>query len=158
MVIDAQMNGAGTSRPSDDVFTAASYDPGRTLHLVLFRYQSKVTLEQKKEVMRRFLALKDSPRQDNGQPYILFVYGGFKDYVLPSGLEFEQGYILGFKSGGDRNYYEGAPIVTDPKFFDLKHQDFKNFVGPLLHKTNDVVDGVLVLDYKDASLDYKYVP
>lgn len=147
MAIDTQSGRAAESRPPDDIFTSASYDPGRTLHLVLFKYKPEVTSEQKMEVAQRFFALQQSRRKDNGQPYILFIYGGVQNSLIGKDFGFEQGYTLGFKSGGDRNYYEGDPIVTDPSFFDEYHAEFKAFVGPLLLEDG----GVIVLDYKDGS-------
>lgn len=131
-------------RPSDAVFTNSAFDWGLVVHLVFLKYKDDVTLDQKKEVAQRFHALQESRRQDTGQPYIKYIIGGVQNSLAGLGAGFEEGYTVGFQSAGDRNYYEGKPIVTDPNFFDKNHEDFKNFLNPLL----DDVNGVLVFDYK----------
>ena len=53
----------------------------------------------------------------------------------------EQGFVVTFASAGDRNYYVGEPVISDSRFIDPVHADFKAFVGPLL-----APGGVLVFD------------
>ncbi|WP_233233803.1 Dabb family protein [Bordetella sp. LUAb4] len=134
---------AMTARPPEDVFTSESYQPGLLLHVVLFKYKPEVTAEQKREVQRRFLALRDSKRPGAESPYILSITSGYQSSMEGVGLDFEQGFTVTFKSAGDRNYYVGKPIVNDPAHFDPHHDEFKAYVGPLLAPQA----GVLVFDY-----------
>lgn len=132
-----------TARPPDDIFTSASYQPGLLLHVVLFKYRPEVTVEQKQEVQRRFLALGESRRGGATSPYILSITSGYQNSMEGAGLGFEQGFTVAFGSAGDRNYYVGKPIVNDPAYFDARHDAFKAYVGPLLATQG----GVLVFDY-----------
>ena len=122
-------------------FTAPDYKPGMIRHIVLFRYNEAVSPEQKEEVIRRFLALRTLSKR-NGNTYIVSIETGSE--ISGEGLDqcLEQGFIVTFKSQGDRNYYVGQPIVTDSRFYDLAHQAFKDFVGPLLDQ-----NGALVFDF-----------
>lgn len=122
-------------------FTSSDYKPGLVRHIVLFKYNSAVTSDQKEEVIRRFLALKRLSKR-NGTPFILSIETG--PDISGEGLDqcFEQGFIVTFNSQGDRNYYVGQPVVTDPAFYDPAHQAFKDFVGPLLDQ-----NGAFVFDF-----------
>lgn len=123
-------------------FTARDYGPGPVTHIVLFAYRATTTPEQKAEVARRFHALADSPR--DGAPYIVSITSGaqISGETAPGG--FEYGFVVTFASLGDRNYYVGEPVVTDPAFFDPVHHEFKSFVAPLLREG---AEGVLVFDF-----------
>lgn len=123
-------------------FTDSRYKPGFVRHIVLFRYAEGVSVELKNEVKRRFLALQKSPR--NGRPYILGIETGAQNGGENVDQGLEQAFIVTFKSQGDRNFYVGQPLFSDPNFYDVNHQTFKDFVGPLLQK-NPL--GVLVFDY-----------
>jgi len=122
-------------------FTAPDYKPGMIRHIVLFRYLEAVTSEQKEEVIRRFLALRTLSKR-NGNTYIVSIETGSE--ISGEGLDqcFEQGFIVTFKSQGDRNYYVGQPVFTDPDFYDAAHQAFKDFLGPMLDQ-----NGALVFDF-----------
>lgn len=133
-------------------FTASDYKPGLIKHIVLFRYQDSVTQEQKNEVKKRFLALANQAKRD-GERYIVSIVAGDENSGEGVDQGLEQGFIVTFKSQGDRNYYVGAPLIDtstdDAKklnkdFFDPAHQAFKDFVGPLLHQ-NPL--GVVVFDF-----------
>jgi hypothetical protein len=121
-------------------FTAADYKPGAVKHVVLFRFKPGVSSEKQKEAMARFRALVTQATRD-GKPYIVSLESGTQSSGEGAGLNMKQGFIVTFASEGDRNYYVGAPVVTDPKFYDKVHQSFKEFVGPLL-------DGAVVFDFK----------
>lgn len=128
---------------SDKVFTAHNYHPGIVKHIVLFRYKGSVTLEQKKEVIQRFLKLRDSKRPGEKLPYVVSIVTGSQNSGEKVSMGFEQGFIVTFSSEGDRNYYVGTPVVKDPAYYDANHAKFKKFVGPLLAKNH----GVLVFDF-----------
>ena len=123
-------------------FTAADYKVGPIKHIVLFRYRAEVTSAQKDDVRRRFLALRSSARR-NDAPYIEDILSGDQSSGEGADQGFEQASILTFRSEGDRNYYVGTPIVTDPDCCDPAHDRFKAFVGPLLRER----DGALVFDF-----------
>jgi hypothetical protein len=122
-------------------FTSSDYKPGIIKHIVLFRYAANVTTDQKSEVIRRFLALRTLAKR-NGKSYILSIDTGAE--ISGEGVDqgLEQGFIVTFKSQGDRNYYVGQPVVTDSNFYEPAHQAFKDFVGPLLDQ-----NGALVFDF-----------
>lgn len=122
-------------------FTAPDYAPGNVVHVVLFRFLPEVDAASKAEVERRFRALQSEPDPDRGR-YILSIEAGSQASGEGAGGGFELGFVVRFSSEGDRNYYVGAPVQTDPAFFDPAHAAFKTFVGPL-------VADVLVYDLVD---------
>jgi hypothetical protein len=124
-----------------DRFTARDYRPGTVTHIVLFKYAPAATEADRAEVARRFHALAATDR--GGAPYIVSITSGAQrsGEAAPGG--FEHGFVVTFSSFGDRNFYVGEPIVTDPEFYDRVHAEFKEFVGPLLAPPGDV----LVFDF-----------
>jgi hypothetical protein len=105
---------------------------------VLFRYSQNITEAEKTTAERRFLALK-SLAQRAGKSYILSLEAGVE--ISGEGVDqgLEQGFIVTFRSQGDRNYYVGQPVVNDPTHYDPAHQAFKDFIAPLLDKNGAVV-------------------
>ena len=135
-------------------FMASNYKKGTVKHVVLFRYTESTTPEQKAEIARRFVALKGLALR-NGKPYIVSIETGAQTSGEGVDQGLEQGFIVTFKSAGDRNYYVGAPIVdtstleakrANAGFFDPAHQDFKEFVGGFLHQPINPT-GVVVFDF-----------
>src|SRR3954453_11259738 len=118
-------------------FTSPDYKPGTIRHIVLFRYRPGTSKAVQAEVKRRFLDLKRL------SPYIVSVETGAQNSGEGADQGLQQGFLLTFRSEGERNFYVGAPIITDPSAYDLNHQAFKEFVGPLLDK-----NGALVFDYR----------
>ena len=117
----------------------------------MFHYGEDVTAQQKEEVKARFLALKQLARRD-GRSYIVSIETGAENSGEGADQGLEQGFIVTFRSQGDRNYYVGQPVVTDSAFYDPAHQAFKDFVGPLLHTSaGGAVDGVTVFDFAAES-------
>lgn len=130
------------ARIGPEKFTSSDFKPRTVHHIVIFRYKDGTTETQRAEIRQRFLTLAKVAKRD-GKPYIISIETGRQ--ASGEGLHrgFEEAFIVTFRSEGDRNYYVGAPIVTNPKFFDAAHQRFKEFVGPFV--TQD--DGVLVFDF-----------
>lgn len=126
-------------------FTAPDYRVGTIRHLVLFRYGDEVSADQMDEVKSRFLALQQQSVR-NGVPYVESIVTGWQNSGEGAAHGFEQGFIVTFRSAGDRNYYVGTPIVTDPAHIDRAHEAFKEFVAPLLRKGGD---GVLIFDFME---------
>jgi hypothetical protein len=129
-------------------FTHSDYKKGQLRHIVLFRYKPSVNAEQRLEVTNRFMALQKSLR--NNKPYISSIEEGLQSSGENADQGLEQAFQVTFNSEGDRNYYVGEPIVTDARYFDLAHQKFKAFVGPLL-----ALQGVLVFDYTVNTKSHK---
>ena len=125
-------------------YTAAGYHPGRVQHIVLFKYQDSVTAQQRQEVTRRFLALKTLCQRE-GKPYIESIVAGRQNSGEGAARGLEQGFIVTFASEGDRNYYVGTPVVSDARYYDPAHAEFKRYVGPLLAGDG----GVLVFDFSE---------
>jgi hypothetical protein len=126
---------------NDSIITAPDYRPGLLRHIVLFGYRYTTTREQRQEIEDRFHALAESRRR--GKRYIVSIESGAQN--SPEGLHggLEHGFIVTFQSEGDRNYYLGEPLVTDPACYDPAHHEFKQFAGEHLRPS-----GVLVFDFK----------
>ncbi|WP_028032436.1 Dabb family protein [Chelativorans sp. J32] len=136
-ILDKEISEVGVS-----TFTGADYKPGLIRHIVLFRYKDGTTAEQRQEIRDQFMALAKKATR-NGKPYIVSIESGAQNSGEGVSGGFEEGFIVTFSSEGDRNYYVGTPVVTEPKFFDPQHQKFKEFVGPYLADS-----GVLVFDMR----------
>lgn len=121
-------------------FTAADWHVGTVRHMVMFKYKKDATPAQRAEVAARFLHLAQDSRRPDGRPVVVSLETGFQN--SGEGVEggLQQAFLVTFRSEGDRNYYVGKPVVTDPAFFDPAHEAFKEFAGPYLDK-------VMVFDY-----------
>ena len=124
-------------------FTAPGYRTGVIVHIVLLRFAPGVPAGERLDARRRFLALGDACRR-GGSRYILDIVAGEPNGGEGAERGFEQGFVLRFGSEGDRNYYVGTPVVSDPACCDPAHDAFKRSIGPLLA---DGPDGVLVFDF-----------
>jgi Stress responsive A/B Barrel Domain len=125
-------------------FTAKDYRPGRTEHIVLFKYKEDITEEQRQLIKKQFMALKSGSKR-NGIPYIASIISGSQNSLEGLNRGYEQAFIVTFRSEGDRNFYIGTPTVSDPQYYDQMHNEFKNFIGPFLR---DGENGILVFDFK----------
>jgi len=118
----------------------------RIEHLVLFKFRPDITVQQKQEVISRFMALKNSLK--NGKPYLNVEYG-FQNSMESVKGDYDIGFRVTFSSIEDRDYYVGKPFLTAPGTYDPMHDDFKNFVGPYLDSDPaNPNKGVLVFDYE----------
>ena len=138
--LKAELSKAGAAE-----ITGRDYKSGTIRHIVLFRYKDDITESERAEIRRRFTALATDSLRD-GKPYIVSIESGFQNSGEGADGGFEEAFLVTFRSEGDRNYYVGTPIVSDPAFFDPEHQKFKEFVGPYLAEK----DGVLVFDFAVA--------
>ena len=127
------------------VVTGTEYKQGLVKHLVLFRYKNTTSAEQRSEIAKRFLALQRESLR-NGQPYIMSIEYGLQNSGEGADLGLQEGFIVTFKSEGDRNYYVGRPIITDPAYYEPAHQAFKDFVGPYINDSGDS-PGAVVFDF-----------
>lgn len=118
------------SQRSEQDLTARGYRPGLIRHIVLFRYRSEASETDMDRIRHRFHQLQASLR--DGQPYILEIESGNQNSPEGLGQGFDHGFIVTFASEGDRNYYVGEPLITDPNLYDPLHHAFKAFVGPYL--------------------------
>lgn len=132
----AELDRVGVER-----FTAPDYAPGDVVHIVLFRFTDDTTPEQRAEVEARFRLLQSEPDPRRGR-YIVSIQAGEQASGEGADQGFELGVVMRFASEGDRNYYVGAPVQTDPEYFDRAHAAFKEFAGPF-------IAGVLVYDFVD---------
>lgn len=133
-----------SSIPTQDI-VSRQYRVGAIEHIVLFRFKPDVSDVLRSEVESQVLALADSEHRDGSGRYIVSITLGLQNSPEGLGHGFEFGFRVRFASEGDRNYYVGQPFVTSPALFDLRHDAFKHFVGPLLHPGPS---GVLVFDYR----------
>jgi len=114
----------------------------RLEHWVLFKFRKDITETEKQEAINRFSALKNS--QKNGRHYISLLEFGYQNSMEGAERGFQIAFRVSFTSEADRNYYVGKPFLTTPGLFDEAHDDFKNFIDPLLDPDN----GILVFDYQ----------
>lgn len=133
-------------RHSDQELTNRDHRLGLIRHIVLFRYRPDLDEGELKRVKDRFHELQTSPR--DGEPYILGIEAGEQISTEGKGQGFHHAFIVTFASEGDRNYYVGAPFITDPNFYDPMHHAFKTFVGPYLDSTTG---SALVFDFLVSS-------
>ena len=123
--------------------TSPDYVPGTTRHIVLFRYRADVNGKDLQEIQQKFHELQTSKR--NGRPYILSIESGAQNSPEGLGQGFHQAYIVSFASQGDRNYYVGEPLITDPALYDPMHHAFKSFI---MNYISDQESSVLVFDFQ----------
>ena len=135
------------SKLGEDAVTATDYNKGIVKHIVLFRYKENVTPDQKEMLKKRFLDLRYLSQRE-GRRYILSIKTGAQNSGEGVDQEFEQAFIVTFKSEGDRNYYVGKDLVQKEGNFDPAHDGFKKFVGPFLHEPI-ANSGVLVFDFRE---------
>jgi hypothetical protein len=112
-------------------FTAPKYKPGKVEHVVLFSYTPATSQAVRDQIGERFRALATTAVRD-GKPYIASIVDGTQNSGEQAGKDMQHGFIVTFNSEGDRNYYVGAPVVTDAGFSDPAHAAFKEFAGPYL--------------------------
>lgn len=117
-------------------------------HIVVFKYKPTITPQQKQEVMKRFLALKEESKKD-GKSYIISLIGGDCTGSLERlTRDFEHSFIITFKNQDDFNYYLGEPFASP---FDQAHDDFKKFVGPFLSvDESGQTNGAMVFDFENT--------
>lgn len=92
--------------------TRPDYGPGIVRHIVLFRYRDDIDGKDMQKIEQKFHELQTSER--DGRPYILSIESGAQNSPEGLGQGFHQAYIVSFASQGDRNYYVGEPLITDP--------------------------------------------
>ncbi len=109
---------------------APAAEPGRTHHLVFFRYKASVNAEKRQEIMHAFRRL---PLHIPG---LIQCEAGTNVGPVELGLGFDHGYLLTYVNARARDDYLPHP----------KHQEFVDLVKPEL-------DGVLVLDFTVAPAD-----
>ncbi|WP_241694372.1 Dabb family protein [Komagataeibacter melomenusus] len=125
-------------------FTAPGFHRGLVRHIVLFRFLPTITDAQRAEVVSRFMALARTSRREDGSPVVVSIETGAQ--ISGEGVDegLQQAFVVTFRSEGDRNYYVGRPVVTDPAYFDPAHEAFKKFAAPYIVTT-------VVFDYAVAS-------
>jgi len=123
-----------------EAFTAEAYKPGLIRHIVLFQYALGASAKQRGQVVERFLALGDACQRKGGDRYLIGIETGPQTSGEGADKGLNQGFIVTLKSEGDRNYYVGTPVVHDPAYYDQAHQEYKDFIKPL-------VSNALVFDF-----------
>lgn len=122
--------------------TSPDYKPGAVRHIVLFRYHEDVDSKDLQKIEQKFHELQTSKR--DGRPYILSIESGAQNSLEGLGQGFDHAYIVSFASQGDRNYYVGEPLITDPALYDPMHHAFKSFITNYI---SDQEGSVLVFDF-----------
>ena len=123
--------------------TSPDYEPGTIRHIVLFRYREDIDGTDLQKIEQKFHELQTSKR--DGRPYILSIESGAQNSPEGLGQGFHQAYIVSFASQGDRNYYVGEPLITDPALYDPMHHAFKAFIANYI---SDQESSVLALDFQ----------
>lgn len=115
-------------------FTAPDFRPGTVKHMVMFELRPGATDAQRKMVVQEFLDLARLSRRPNGSTVVQSIETGLQDSGEGVDRGLQLGFLVTFKSQGDRNFYVGRPIVNDPAFFDAAHERYKQKVGALLQQ------------------------
>ena len=115
-------------------FTAPDFKPGLVRHMVMFRFNPQTTQAERNEVTKRFIALRHLSHRSDGLAPVFSIETGPQISGENADIGLEQAYLVTFRSEGDRNFYVGRPIVTDPRYFDPAHDAFKAFAAPYLEK------------------------
>ena len=122
-------------------FTASSYKKGTVRHVVMIRFKQGIPQTQQQKIVQAFLALQKSS-QRNGSPYIQAIETGPQISGEGASHGLQQAFIVTFASEGDRNYFIGTPIVTDPQHYEPAHEAFKKILKPALAR-----DGLVSFDF-----------
>lgn len=115
-------------------FTAPDFKPGLVRHMVMFRFTPQTTQAERNEVTKRFIALHHLSHRPDGSAPVLSIETGPQISGENADMGLEQAYLVTFRSAGDRNFYVGRPVVSDPRYFDPAHDAFKAFAAPYLEK------------------------
>ncbi|VVE52313.1 stress responsive alpha-beta barrel [Pandoraea horticolens] len=134
-----------------EVFTDHAYNALPIRHVVAFRYRITATASERQSVRERFLALQNQVQRPGGKKYNISIEVGTQNSGEQNDLAIDDVFLVTFCSEGDRNFYVGRPIVTDPQFYDSAHDAFKSFAAPYLAS-------VIVLDYKIALASAEAIP
>lgn len=122
--------------------TSPDYKPGTIRHIVLFRYREDIDGTDLQKIEQKFHELQTSKR--DGRAYILSIESGAQNSPEGLGQGFHQAYIVSFTSQGDRNYYVGEPLITNPALYDPMHHAFKSFI---MNYISDQESSVLVFGF-----------
>lgn len=114
--------------------TAPTFRPGLVKHIVLLRYRPTVSHERQAMIMQRFVALKSCTRGQ--RRYIVAIERAEQRGLEGTPSNFQQGFIVTFASEGDRNYFVGAPLITDPRYYDPQPAVFNEWVSSYLALQN----------------------
>lgn len=128
----AQATHALVKQIGEQRFTAPDFRPGTVRHMVMFQFRPTATAAERQEVTRRFLELATHSRRPNGAPVVASLEAGPQNSGENADLGLDYGYLVTFRSEGDRNYYVGRPIVHTSGCFDPAHDAFKKFAAPFL--------------------------
>jgi len=127
-------------------FTAPDFHPGVVRHMVMFRYKASASAAARAEVTARFLHLVQDSRRPDGKRFVQSIETGMQSSGEGSDDGLQQAFLVTFRSEGDRNFYVGKPVVTDPAYFDPAHEAFKEFAAAYLDK-------VVVFDFTVAAVE-----
>ncbi|ANA13904.1 Dabb family protein [Acetobacter oryzifermentans] len=128
----AQATYALVKQIGEQRFTAPDFRPGTVRHMVMFQFRTTATAAERQEVTRRFLELATHSRRPNGKPVVANLESGPQNSGENADHGLDYGYLVTFRSEGDRNYYVGRPIVHTSGCFDPAHDAFKKFAAPFL--------------------------
>lgn len=131
-----------TEKEREISLTSPNYEPGNIRHIVLFRYRDDIDGKDLQKIEQKFHELQTSRR--DGRPYILSIESGAQNSPEGLGQGFHQAYIVSFASQGDRNYYVGEPLISDPALYDPMHHAFKSFITNYISGQES---SVLVFDF-----------
>lgn len=111
-------------------FTSPTWQPGELRHVVMFRYRKDTSAAQRSEVTARFLHLAQDSRRPDGSHPVVSIETGMQSSGEGTDGGLEQAFIVTFRSAGDRNFYVGKPVVTDPNFLIRRMRHSRNSRRP----------------------------
>ncbi|MHC1479814.1 Dabb family protein [Frateuria aurantia] len=124
-------------------FTGPDYKPGLVRHMVMFRYKPGTSDAVRQQIRAQFLALQQTALC-HGHPCILAIETGVQSSGEGADEGLQEAFLLTFRSEGDRNYFVGTPVVTQPAYYEPHHEMFKHFAFPHIAKA-------VVFDYTRAA-------
>lgn len=135
------------SREVAVAITERDYCPCHLFHFVSFNFKDGANATLIEEATERVLSLKTTCLRD-GEQYLDVVAGTPNSYEGQD-QGHQLGFVMTFDSQGDRNFYVGAPLISeeDSDLYDPVHDAFKKWVSPYLDVENEMVPFVFVYDF-----------
>jgi hypothetical protein len=117
-------------------------------HVVAFRFKAGVDAAAIADYAREFFSLKQRALKD-GKPYIVDIVGGRPISKEGYDQNFQQAFIVTFKSAADRDFFVGPPYRER---MDPVHEALAKKLLPLL--ATDAMGkptGIFVFDFDDSN-------
>jgi hypothetical protein len=117
-------------------------------HVVVFRFKAGVDEAVRTNYVREFFHLKDRALKD-GKPYIVDITGGRGISKEGYDQNFQQAFVVTFKSAADRDFFVGPPYRER---MDPVHEALAKKLLPLIETdATGKPSGIFVFDFDDSN-------